>query len=198
MAADENFLSRWSRRKIESRSPPAAAEPAVPVAGGEPEKAPANVAKASAAPAPAVPAAAATPLPPLESLTPQSDFAPFMTPGVGNDVRQQALKALFRDPHFNVVDMLDVYMDDYSLPDPLPEGWLEKLEQVSHLGDRGARDLEEARRRLAAEKAEAGEGEGTTDAAAGTPPAAEENPAAAEATASNAQIPPTKVGESGT
>lgn len=193
MAADENFLSRWSRRKIESRSPPAAAEPAVPVAGGEPDKAP-----APAAPVPAEPAPAAPPLPPLESLTPQSDFAPFMTPGVGNDVRQQALKALFRDPHFNVVDMLDVYMDDYSLPDPLPEGWLEKLEQVSHLGDRGARDLEEARRRLAAEAEGAGKGEGATDAAAGAPQAAEENPAARDTAASDVQNPPTSVGESST
>lgn len=100
------------------------------------------------------------PLPEIESLTPESDFAPFMSPGVGDDMRQKALKALFRDPHFSTVDMMDVYMEDFSLADPLPAGWLEKMEQVSHIGDRGGRDAEEAARRLAREKEGAGPGDG--------------------------------------
>jgi hypothetical protein len=33
------------------------------------------------------------------------------------------------------MDGLDVYIDDFSKPDPLPEGWLEKLNQVTRLGD---------------------------------------------------------------
>jgi hypothetical protein len=45
------------------------------------------------------------------------------------------LKTLFQDPRFNVMDGLDVYIDDYSKPDPLPEGWLEKMNQVARLGE---------------------------------------------------------------
>jgi hypothetical protein len=33
-------------------------------------------------------------------------------------VRNAALKKLFTDPHFNVMDGLDVYIDDYGKPDP--------------------------------------------------------------------------------
>jgi hypothetical protein len=49
-------------------------------------------------------------------------------------VRRAALKTLFDDPRFNVMDGLDVYIDDYSKADPLPEGWLEKMNQVRYLG----------------------------------------------------------------
>jgi hypothetical protein len=50
-------------------------------------------------------------------------------------LRREALKTLFKDPRFNVMDGLDVYIDDYSKPDPLPPGWLEKIAAVSRLGD---------------------------------------------------------------
>jgi Protein of unknown function (DUF3306) len=73
-------------------------------------------------------------LPPLESLTPESDFTAFMQPQVDEGVKRLALKKLFSDPRFNVMDGLDVYIDDYSKESPLPEGWLEKMEQVRHLG----------------------------------------------------------------
>jgi hypothetical protein len=114
---DENFLSRWSRRKSEARTatPPTQKEPppAAPV------------------PAPAPP----EPLPPVESLTPESDFVPFMKADVDAAVKRQALKTLFQDPRFNVMDGLDVYIDDYSKPDPLPPGWLEKMTQTARLGE---------------------------------------------------------------
>jgi hypothetical protein len=44
------------------------------------------------------------------------------------------MKTLFSDPHFNVMDGLDIYIDDYSKPDPLPPGMLEKMVQSSMLG----------------------------------------------------------------
>jgi len=53
---------------------------------------------------------------------------------VDPELRRKALKTLFQDPRFNVMDGLDVYIDDYSKPDPLPEGWLEKMNQVARLG----------------------------------------------------------------
>jgi hypothetical protein len=121
---DEDFLSRWSRRKHAARRadleepvsepPPVSAEP-TPTAAREapPEQ----------------------PLPPVESLTPESDFTPFMQEGVDPGLRRQALRTLFRDPRFNAMDGLDVYIDDYSKPDPIPPHWLGKLSQMARLGD---------------------------------------------------------------
>ena len=85
-------------------------------------------------------------LPSIESLTPESDFSPFMRPQVDASLRRQALKTLFQDPRFNVMDGLDVYIDDYSKPDPLPEGWLEKMNQVARLGEYREPEPDEASR----------------------------------------------------
>jgi hypothetical protein len=118
---DESFISRWSRRKIEAKAqPPQAAEPPPGAIAPKAPDAPVE--------------ARAEPLPPVESLTLESDFTPFMQPGVDPGLRRQALKTLLQDPRFNVMDGLDVYIDDYSKPDPLPEGWLEKMNQVKRLG----------------------------------------------------------------
>ena len=120
---DETFISRWSRRKVESKSStPAPEEIAAPPAP-------------SVSVPPEVPAEEApAPLQSIESLTPDSDYTPFMKPEVDEGVKRQALKQLFADPQFNVMDGLDVYIDDYSKPDPLPDGWLEKLNMVKRLG----------------------------------------------------------------
>ena len=139
----DDFFSRWSRRKqglekVEALQP-GHGEPQAPVARAE--------AKASA-PASASPSATALrktdshpvtspadgqqppPLPTLEdvqSLTPNSDFQTFMREGVPGEVRNAAMKKLFTDPHFNVMDGLDIYIGDYNTPDPLPAGMLEKM-----------------------------------------------------------------------
>jgi hypothetical protein len=39
---------------------------------------------------------------------------------VAPEVKNAAIKKLFADPHFNVMDGLDTYIDDYSKPDPIP------------------------------------------------------------------------------
>ena len=44
------------------------------------------------------------------------------------------MKKLFADPHFNVMDGLDIYIDDYSKPDPIPEAMLRKLASAKFLG----------------------------------------------------------------
>ena len=44
-------------------------------------------------------------------------------------VRNAALRKLFSDPHFNVMDGLDTYIDDYGKADPLPPGMLESMQQ---------------------------------------------------------------------
>jgi len=88
----------------------------------------------------------AAPAPPVETLTPESDFTPFMKPEVDADVKRAALRTLFRDPRYNVMDGLDVYIDDYSKPDPIPQEWLGQLNQLAHLGDVHAREAEKAAR----------------------------------------------------
>ena len=126
----EDFLSRWHRRKIDAKRPsPATAEAKT----NPPIEAPASA-------RPAAPAA----LPAIESLTPESDFSPFMQADVAEHLKRRALKTLFQDPRFNVMDGLDVYIDDYSKPDPLPEGWLEKMNQVARLGEYRAPEEEAA------------------------------------------------------
>jgi hypothetical protein len=67
-------------------------------------------------------------------LTPDSDFSRFVSAEVDPLLRNAALKTLFKDPHFNVMDGLDVYIEDYGKPDPLPAGMLEQLTQSEALG----------------------------------------------------------------
>jgi len=80
-------------------------------------------------------AAADVALPPIESLTPQSDFTPFMRPDVDPALKRAALRKLFTDPHFNVMDGLDVYIDDYSKPDPIAPEILRTLVQARYIFD---------------------------------------------------------------
>lgn len=134
MPGDESWLRRWSRRKRESVATPAAPAREAPpglVASGD----------AAANPAPVAPVA----LPPLESLMAESDFTPFMQPGVRPELRQAALKKLFADPHFNVMDGLDVYIDDYTRPDPLAAAVVSGLAQFRNLDGLQRDPTEEAR-----------------------------------------------------
>ena len=115
-------LKRWSRRKLEATR----AAAATPRPRAEPvpsSPVPPTVPSATAAPAPvghdAAGNAAPAPLPPVDSLVFDSDFTPFLQPKVDEGVKREALKKLFQDPRFNVMDRLDVYIDDYSLPDPI-------------------------------------------------------------------------------
>jgi hypothetical protein len=129
MAQDsERFLSRWSRRKHEIARATAAA-PAAPAVEDVPPVAAEAPLPPDVAPAPPAPAAevAAVPLPPVETLSFDSDFRPFLKPEVEASVQRAALKKLFSDPHFNVMDGLDIYIDDYNKPDPMPAGMLEKI-----------------------------------------------------------------------
>ncbi|MCA3043990.1 MAG: DUF3306 domain-containing protein [Rhodocyclaceae bacterium] len=132
----DGLFSRWAKRKQDV----AAANEKVIAAA--PDSVPAtsvttinNVGKDAAA-KPAMNGAAdgeAQPLPSIESLTADSDFAPFMAKDVAPDMRNQAMKKLFADPHYNVMDGLDIYIDDYGKPDPLPEGWLQLMNQSKTL-----------------------------------------------------------------
>jgi hypothetical protein len=73
------------------------------------------------------------PLPPLVTLTSDSDYTPFMQPGVDETVKRGALRKLFSDPRFNVMDGLDVYIDDYSKPDPIDPAIVRTLVQARYI-----------------------------------------------------------------
>ena len=113
---DEPFLARWSRVK---QSGDAAALPANPETSNTSIGGPLEPKKAGQArPEATLPVAA--PLPSLDNMTPQSDFSPFMAKDVDPQLRNLAMKKLFTDPHYNVMDRLDIYIDDYSTHAPLP------------------------------------------------------------------------------
>ena len=123
--SQEPFLSRWSRRKEEARQAP-----------------PAPAKSDDAGPAPELPS--------LDQLTPESDFRAFFHPKVGEEVRRAALKKLFSDPHFNVMDGLDVYIDDYSKTEPIPEAMMKGLRQAQMILASAREDADEReRQRLA-------------------------------------------------
>jgi hypothetical protein len=148
---EEGFLRRWARRKSEVReggeaAPEAAVEPvaaaAVPGLTANVDRAvvapvglqpPASAASPTAPMAPQRDQPAARPLPTLEdvaALDADSDFSAFVARGVDQAVRRSALKKLFADPHFNAMDRLDVYIDDYTKPSPVSEAMLASLEHA--------------------------------------------------------------------
>jgi Protein of unknown function (DUF3306) len=156
------FLGRWSRRKAETKSPaapadaaPAPAPMAVPTSVPAPAIVPApavpSIAARAAVANPASGDAAhgsesperphaelAVPPPPTMAdvalLTPESDYARFVAPGTDTGVQRAALKKLFADPHYNVMDGLDIYIDDYGKPDPIPLAMLRQMSQAKFLG----------------------------------------------------------------
>jgi len=144
---DDGFLSRWARRKAEARSgaPTTEAAPAAsaPTGVGEsPLPAPSAVPAAPAPPAASTASPAVTPDPPpplptlddVARLTKDSDFSPYVARNVDASVRNAAMKKLFSDPHFNVMDGLDTYIDDYGKPNPIPLSMLRRMNQAAVLG----------------------------------------------------------------
>jgi hypothetical protein len=112
---DEPFLARWSRLKTEAREAPKEEKPAEPAPPAKKEEEQAPV------------------LPPVEKLTPESDFAPFMNPKVDDATRRAALKKLFADARFNVPDPFEAYSEDYTKGEPIPLEMLKTLNQARRL-----------------------------------------------------------------
>jgi hypothetical protein len=128
MTEDEGFLQRWSRRKHTSVEKEKAADKVdehegqdEPVKEGELPLAEADVEPRDVSEAddgePEAPGD--EDMPPLESIDQGGSVTPFMSPRVTEGLRRAALRRLFRQPKYNVVDMLDDYAEDYSTPVPL-------------------------------------------------------------------------------
>ena len=146
-----SVLQRWSQRKHEAarlketaagrtaeqsadKSADQAAEKFSAPSAGCAAAAP-LAAAAAARPAPEAAPGHGDPLPPVESLTIDSDFSPFLQPKVDDALKRQALKQLFRDPHFNVMDGLDIYIGDYSQPDPIEPDIVRQMVQGRYIFD---------------------------------------------------------------
>ncbi len=148
MADEPGFLGRWARRKADVRAGKPLAEPVV--AATTPAAAVVPVPSAAEA-LPPTPAAASDAgeepsLPTLDdvqALTLDGDFKPFMGQGVTPEVKNAAMKKLFTDPHYNVMDGLDTYIDDYSKPDPIPESMLRSMVSAQFLKLFEAEDTED-------------------------------------------------------
>jgi len=123
---DENFVSRWSRRKRAGGAAPVVAPPAAetatkaPVAAeapaaAEPRRGPPLPHDAVAdAPTPA-PDDADPELPDIDSLDKDSDYTVFMRDGVPEHLRRLALRKLWRmGPVHSIIDGLDDYDDDFT------------------------------------------------------------------------------------
>lgn len=146
------FLNRWSKRKagVEPEVNPSGANEVAGTADlkksvDETAKGPKGIketevgAKTAIENADAAAPLAQTPqaMPTLDDvlkLTKDSDFSAYVKPGIDPDVQQAAMQKLFSDPRYNIMDGLDIYIDDYSKPDPIPLDMLKKLNQSHMLG----------------------------------------------------------------
>ena len=136
----DGILGRWSQRKQAVREGKPLEEPVRVIPATAPSLAPVAVFAANASAVaqidPASEAQQAPPPPTLEdvqALTPESDFSAFTGVNVSPEVSNAAMKKLFTDPHYNVMDGLDIYIDDYSKPDPMPLSMLRKLASAQFL-----------------------------------------------------------------
>ena len=101
---EEAFLHRWSRRKHEQKDVPAKQDTPAPN------------------------------LPPVDKLTPESDYTGFMHPKVEDALRRVALKKLFKDPHFNTPDPFEPFSGDWTVGETIPDEMLKTLNQArTHL-----------------------------------------------------------------
>jgi len=134
----ESLLSRWAKRRANVRAEDVKSVDAAKVntSTGEPVEAKsAQTAMPERGLAPDASGELETkpPLPSIESLTQESDFSPFMGKDVAADLRNQAMKKLFTNPHYNVQDGLDIYIGDYTKSDPIPLDMLRKMTQSKAL-----------------------------------------------------------------
>ena len=136
------FLNRWSKKKLgvePELSPSELAEKQSPAQDSKGLKDPALGEQSSEKNLEPVAGAAqaqevAPTLEDVLKLTKDSDFSAYVKPGIDPEVQKAAMQKLFSDPRYNVMDGLDIYIDDYSKPDPIPLEMLKRMNQSQMLG----------------------------------------------------------------
>jgi hypothetical protein len=126
MSADD-FFNRWAKRKADSPpDAPSALKPA-PASSTDALRAGENPAGTQSKSLPT--------LADVDNLTRDSDYSPFVAKGVDEAVKRSAMKKLFSDPHFNIMDGLDIYIGDYNKFEPIPPEMLAALNHAKALLD---------------------------------------------------------------
>jgi len=144
----DDFLQRWSRRKAQAgeETPPpvpsAAPVEAAPAPNEEPQAPPLTDAD----------------MPPVDSITEESDVSGFFSPGVSDKLRRMALRKVFSLSIYNVRDGLDDYDEDFTFFEPLGDT------VTADMRHRQEREEQKRREREALEQQQAeGEVEEITD-----------------------------------
>ena len=136
---DEGLLSRWARRKQQSTLVSEKEDldlelQAQGIASPEVDRPDSDSSGESE-----VPVLTDADMPPIDTLTEESDFSGFMSGGVSDKLRNLALRKLFSAPSFNIRDGLDEYDEDYT--------YFEKLGDIVTSDMKHQMELEEAEKR---------------------------------------------------
>lgn len=118
---DKGFVQRWSRLKQQARKEQQPAKEAAAVTVPSPAEAPPTEDKKGKKKE-EKPFDLAD-LPPIESLTKESDYSLFLRPEVPEELRQKALRRLWAtDPVLSAPDLFDMHNLDYNAVPTFPEG----------------------------------------------------------------------------
>ena len=139
----ESALSRWSRRKLEADQ----LAPMVEESVSMDIETDLNAVDQAAAEAETKPVLTDADMPDIESLDENSDFSGFMSMGVSDELRNLALRKLFKAPVFNIRDGLDEYDEDYT--------YFEKLGDIVTCDMKHQIEMQEKKLREAQEAEEA-------------------------------------------
>jgi hypothetical protein len=139
MSEPENFIARWSRRKREAEDADATKSAAIPA----PAPASAESSEERRKESDAAPGAPGTPepseltfdpakLPPIETVTAESDIRPFLAPGVPAELTRAALRRVWvADPKIRDFVGLSENSWDFNAPNAVPGfGPLEMTEEL--------------------------------------------------------------------
>jgi hypothetical protein len=147
MADDKGFLGRWSARKVAVKEGKPVAEPAPSKhfdklsanglgqgtnsgainTSGQINTVRPELVEGLSSNRTAPQAPPALTLDDVAALTPASDFSTFVAKGVDSAVKNAAMKKLFTDPHYNIMDGLDIYIGDYNTHDVLPQSVIDEM-----------------------------------------------------------------------
>lgn len=118
----DSFVQRWSQRKHQQQSS-TATQPLQPENPPEqPDNEPVKEED----------------LPPIESLHENSEVSMFLSEGISEKLRRQALRRLFHFGKFNVCDGLDDYAEDYTFFQPLSDliNVGQQLDRITKISDK--------------------------------------------------------------
>jgi len=164
----ESRLSRWSRRKQQTNQQTLEEDLALQLAEQDPVEAdlPATVVGQDVQETDASESELTdADMPAIESLSENSNFSQFMSSGVTDELRNLALRKMFKAPFFNIRDGLDEYDEDFTT--------FEKLGDIVTCDMRHQIEVE-AKKKLEAEAKEIAESGAEEESAKATPDGSED------------------------